>query len=176
MANHQCRQICFCGHTGWWHCPHDGPCAAKHLLLPHPRPQAWLQAESHQWRHHLVFQLIHGFWQMVLPKSKFGPAKAIQGPSFACCVPMSMAKLPSMQMMNHVNFIVLPLNTASSGLSLTRSCWTATKIAYQAQLLHQEGLCTVATSHWLDIFETCPNVEPAIAGKGHNQTSHTVLP
>ena len=29
----------------------------------------------------------------------------------------------------------------------------------------------MATSHWLDIFETCPNVEPAIAGKGHNQTA-----
>ena len=41
---------------------------------------------------------------MVLPKSKFGPAKAIQGPSFACCVPMSMAKLPSMQMRNHIEF------------------------------------------------------------------------
>ena len=120
MANHQCRKIHFCDHTGWWHCPNDGPCAAKHLLLPHPRPQAWLQAESHQWRHHLVFSTYPWFWQMVLPKSRFGPANA-------CCVPMSMAKLPSMQMRNRMNFIVLPLNTASSGLSLTRTCWTATK-------------------------------------------------
>ena len=34
----------------------------------------------------------------------------------------------------------------------------------------------VATSHWLDILEICLNVEPAIAGKRQNQTSHTVLP
>ena len=70
-------------------------------------------------------------------------------------------------------------------ISVERSAFVATLGGGIAQMIGhvlqsifccQEGLCTVATSHWLDIFEACPNVEPAIAGKGHNQTSHTVLP
>ena len=61
MAHHQCGKVQLCGHLGWRHCPNDGPCLRKHLLLPHPRPQAWHQAESQQWGHQFVFPLSNGF-------------------------------------------------------------------------------------------------------------------
>ena len=176
MANHQCGKIQFCEHTGWWHCPNDGPCTAKHLLLPHPRPQGGLQAESHQWRHHLVLQLIHGFGRRCCPK-----ANLVQQRRFRDQVLHAVCQCP-WPSCQACRWWAIWISLCYHSIQPAQAChWPGVagqlpKVAYQVQLLHQAGLCTVAASHWLGIFEACPNVEPAIAGKGHNQTSHAVLP